>query len=514
MLPKADQDRFGELWEGYEQVFGSVFQDFLEIDLNISIDNLTLFSSQRWLFYEFNETNQVLKAATYTSNQDLSEDVNVATRFLVHFRVDGTNAFEVDVRGIDPLSTSIDEIKSKINAQAGFTFTKGVFQNSVLSFKSPTIGPTSKIEILPASTPANDASEILLGFLVADLPVFFPEFPFQFSIPYERVAGIPAFRLRIRDETDDQIHLDQDIDFDAGDRTGVVSFKETPPSEMWAKRTFVDDETPFNMFGFLMDIYATNSPLYRQVVQGLWFAFWSGPKPENVRRSLYLLFGLPVGQEDAVVISVSPTQIVTLSEDKVSRVFEVPSGLVPIVAVGDIIEKFQPLVDGIDVKDKINSPGFIENDIGRAGIQRFLLDEATRGPGDTDETKALTMLEEHTFLPQIGVDAFISPDINLSNVKTFLEAIKPLSKTFLFQVIVGTFRDEMPLEELLRLAIDINVTPNVDSNQTTFLETADLDDYEAIDNPDLDLDSDGMLFGENVAIEVFSFGGLIDSFVA
>lgn len=513
-LPQSDQNRFGELWEGYEQIFGSVFQKFLEVDLNVSISSMTLFSTERWLSYDFSSSNQVLKAASHTGNQDLSAGTNVSSRFLLRFRVDSTNEFEVDVRGVDPLSTNIDEIKTKINALAGFIFVTGAFQNSVLKFSSSIIGPLSKVEFLPASQSANDAAEILIGFLVADLPISAPEFPHQYSIPFDRVAGIPAFRRRIRDEAEDQVDLIEGVDYSVGDRTGVVSFKEVPPESLWAKRTFIDDETPYNIFGFLMDIYATNSDLYRQVVQGLWFAFWSGPKPENVKRALYLLFGLPVAQETATVTSVTSTQIVTLTDGGIERVFVVPTGLLPIVAPGDIVERFQPLVDGIDVKDKINSPGFIRDDIGRAGIQRFLLDEATRGPGDTDETKALTLLEEHTFLPQISVDAFISPNIDLGNVKTFLEAIKPLNKTFLFQVIVGLFEDELEVDELLAMGIGINVTPNLDSNQTTFLETADLDSYESVDDLDLNLDSDGMLFGEEAFVEVFSFALLIDSFVA
>jgi len=123
-------------------------------------------------------------------------------------------------------------------------------------------------------------------------------------------------------------------------------------------------------------------------------------------------------------------------------------------------------------------------------------------------------LEEYTYLPQIKVESFIDPDINMQNVRTFLDAINPKVKTFLFQIIVGEFKDEVEIEDKHALHIKLDVTPNVDSNQTTFLPQADLDDYETIDNEALNMDSDGIALQESVAVEVYSFGSLIDSFNA
>ena len=111
------------------------------------------------------------------------------------------------------------------------------------------------------------------------------------------------------------------------------------------------------------------------------------------------------------------------------------------------------------------------------------------------------------------MDAFISPDINLSNVRTFLDAIKPLSTTFFFQVIIGEFQDEIEFKEALTQQYEMDVTPTLDGNQTTWIEQSDLDDYETIDNDALDMDSDGVLFQETTEIEVFSFTSSIDLFV-
>lgn len=512
MLPDADKNRLGETWQGYEQVFASAYQKFVEVDLNIAIKDMQSYSTERWIKYTFNSENEVLRPPIYTSTQDISMGVNLNSRYLLRFKINGGTPIEVDIRGANPLSTTINEIVSKINAAVGFDFARTIFENTIIQLVSPTSGPGSSIEILVPSNPLKDASEFVLGLQTSDLPAFFPEFPYVYMLPESNIVNIPTFQDKIRDEASPTI-FSSGVDY-AVEASGIVSFKELPNEILWAKKTLYDEETPWHNFGFLMDIYQKNTPAYLSILQGLWYAFWTGPKPENLKIALYLLFGLPTAQEDATVTRVTPTEVETTSDSGVIHTFTIPTDLIAIVSVGQSVTRFQPLVSGIDIFDKISRPGFITNEIGRAGIERFLTEQASRGVGDTDETKALRMLEEHTFLPQISVDAFISPDINLGNVKIFLDTIKPLSKTYLFQVIVGTFKDELAIEEKLGLDIDINITPNVDSNQTTFLEQSDLDSYETVDNDALNLDSDGVLMQEDVEVEVYSFGFLIDSFVA
>ena len=513
LLPEEDKDRFGELWEGYEQIFAAAYQKYVEADLNISIDDIKPFTIDRWIPYSFTSSNFINRAAQVIGNQDLSKGVDATTRYLLRFSIDGGPELEVDIRGIIPITTTIDEIKTAINLEAGFNFMTTKFENTIPVFTSTTVGITSRITFYPTSIPTRNASEFVIGLLPDDLPLQFPKFPFAFNLGGADVVKVPDLRDKIRSESV-TVFLQQGIDYNFSRSTGIIEFAEDPPTDLWAKRSFRDEETPYDNFGFLMDIYQKNTQSYVSVLQGLWFAFWEGATPENVRSALYLLFTLPVSREVTTVTSVTATEIITTSSAGIVRTFEIPTGLVATVAVGDVLKKFQPLVDGISVFDKVNKPGFIKSEIGRANIQRFLTEDATRGIGDTDETKALDLLEEHTYLPQIKVDAFVTPDINLANVKIFLENIEPLNKTFLFQVIVGTFRDEISLKERLSMDIDINVTPNLDSNQTTFTDQTTLDDYETIDNDALNLDSEGILFQEEVAIEVYSFAALIDSFTA
>jgi hypothetical protein len=112
------------------------------------------------------------------------------------------------------------------------------------------------------------------------------------------------------------------------------------------------------------------------------------------------------------------------------------------------------------------------------------------------------------------VDAFIYPDINLRNVRIFLDSFKPLNKTYLFQVIVGKFRELLGLTDRISILNDIDLTSNLDANETTDMDPETLASYETNDIDALNLDPHGILFDERLEIIVMSGATVIDSFTA
>jgi len=516
-FPDEERELYGELWKGYEQVIAAVYQKYIELSLNISVGDMRAWTVERWMPYTFSSAAALLRPATLTSNQDLSIGYNATTRNLLGMSVNGGTPFEVDIRGENPAKTNIDEIILRINIGAGFRFASGVTSNSLLKLSSNISGPNSSITILPASNPLAEACEFVLGVDPKDLPASYPLFSYPYSIPYRNVKGIPWFRDAVRDETM-VTELKEGIDFIVEENT--VAFKVRPPVSMWAEETNIDEENPWSNFGYLTEIYQKNSTRYVEVLRGLWFALWNGPKPQNIKISLYLLFGLPTSPEIGTVTSVTSSQISILGASGKSYVLNIPNDLNAIVATGDRLYEFQPLVDGINVFDKVNYPGFVAEEIGREGITRFLTEDATRGFGDTDETKALTLLEEHTYLPQISVDAFIYPDINLGSIKTFLSSFRPLSKAFMFQIILGAFREHVGLIDPIALGIDFFLDSNLDANETTDLNQTLLNAYESnlvvsdVFYPEgAYLDPAGVAFDEKVELEVQEYGIFKDSFV-
>lgn len=489
---------------------GSVYQRWLDADLSIAVRDVVQYGEERWLPYTFTSANQVLSPPTFTATQDLSQGVNLTSIFLLNFQIGSSPSFEVNVQGSIPSATTIDEIVAAINAAAGFTFAKAILGNSTIQLTSPGVGPNFSITILPATVPAEDATQAILGINPVNLPAVFPLYPYIYTLPYTNVVSIPTIQDKVRNESYTVLWT-EGINYAIDSTTGFIGFAVQPPSSMWARRTLIDEETPWNNFGWLLGVYQKNLPSYLSIIQGLWFAYWNGPTPENVQSALYLLFGLPAAREASVVTAVTATTIQTTSSSGLTRTYNIPSLLNAIVTVGQSVARFQPLVNGIEVYDNVNTPNFVTNMIGRPGIQAFLTQNATRGFGDTDETKALTLLLAHTFLPQISVNAFISTDINLANVLSFLRNIKPLTSAFYSQIINGTFSDDIVIGDNSGMAIRMDVTPNVDSNQTSLLPPTELLIYETVDNIPLDLDSDGFQCQESVTIQIYINGVLLSS---
>lgn len=515
-LPEQDRGQFAELWFGYEQILAAVYQKQLELNLNIGVADLQPYTTERWLPYTFSADNFIERAATIISTQDLSVGMNLSKKYMLKLGVNGGSPLEFDISGAVPRTTYIEEIVDKINLVFGFPFASTAYEGTVLKLTSLLKGINSSIEIYETTYPDLNACEFVLGVDPLDLPAVYPEFRYPYSIPYNRVASIPEFRDHIRDDSVTK-YLEESVDYIVED-AGVVSFSTVPPEMLWAERTDIDQDKPWYNYGFLTGIYQKNGPRYVQVLQGLWFALWNGPKPDNIKIALYLLFGLPVSPVRGTVTKLTATEIEVTGSDGTVYPFAIPTGLLADVALGEATYQFQPLVTGISVFDKINYPGFIEQEVGREGIQRFLTEDATRGPGDTDESKAMTMLEEYTFLPQISVESFVYPDINLRNVKVFLSAFRPLNKTYLFQIIVGNFRELLGVTDRIGIHDSFDLTSNLDANETTFMDSATLDSYETTPMEGLDLDPHGIVFEERVEVEVYeqygTFPVLTDSFMA
>lgn len=508
-LPKKDKERYAELWKGYEQVFADVFQRFIELDQTLNINYMPVYMSSRWNKYIFNADNMLTVSAKFQSFQDLSRNADVSERFLIQIRINKEITKEIDCRGTDPENTTIDEIITKINQAFGYTLATGIFENTLIKLETREKGPSASIEILPASSSDIDATEIVLGLAPEELPFLTPRLPYKYTIANKAIRKIPSFQDTIRNESLNY-YIFEGPDFELSWREGYISFIEEPPEVLWAKVTYLDEEMPFYNYGYLIDYRDPDlSPEeYLQNLRGLWFAFWQGPRPEFIKRALALLFSLPTALSNGVVLAKREGLLDILHDDGQINTYSLPSQLKWTVKVGDYVERFQLLTDGIDVYDKVNRPGFVQTEIGRDGINVFALPEATRGIGEnTDETKALSILEEHTFLPQINVNAFVRPNIELKTVLNFLKNIKPLHKAFYFQVIIAIFNEPIDLQEKLGVDYNVDVTPNLEINQANWSLDSVRESYE--ENPDvkLDLDSDGLGFFERGSMTFSDISG-------
>jgi len=182
----------------------------------------------------------------------------------------------------------------------------------------------------------------------------------------------------------------------------------------------------------------------------------------------------------AFVYHVQDSKITLEDDDGTQTIYDVPDGLKSIVSIGDSVKTYQRLTNGVDIYDKAREPGFIENHLGRELIQRFLTQNASHGPGNSDETKALDTLENHLWIPQV-LTAAMSESANVKEILTFLENMKPEWSEYVFSF-ADYFSDQLTIGEDLHdsdISITIDLTtilrnswPNIAVNgQTTYQST-------------------------------------------
>ena len=505
LLPESDRQKFGELWKGYEQTYADVWTKLLESNLASSIDFVPRNNNQRWLKHAFDASTEVRRAATYRGVQDLSRGVDLSQRHILRVSINGASAISIDLRSGDLSRTAAKDIVSRINLAVGFPFAVLEENGALIRLTSNIAGPASSIELLAGQEAETDATPVVLGPQTTDLPILLPKFPYSYRLQDRAIVSIPSLQDRIHEEQIES-KLTQSVDYVIEPGAGIISFSEQPGGAVyWGKDNLLNLETPYNNFGYLLDIYDSNSESYLKAIRGLWFAFWTGPRPENIRRSLYLLFGLPTASNDGTVVSVSGDSISLRYADGSTETFPVPTGLSAEVFEGEAVSRFQPLVSGIRVYDKLNSPGFLNREIGRAAVSQFLTRGASRGlSASTDESRAIKLLEQNTYLPQIDVNAFVRSDIKLSNVKTFLRNIQPKSRTFLFQILVGTFNDRVSASERVSQLLSLSPNWNLDSNFTLWSSQEDLALSEESPNTGHGLDTESLTARERVQILVTS----------
>jgi hypothetical protein len=236
--------------------------------------------------------------------------------------------------------------------------------------------------------------------------------------------------------------------------------------QSWAENVKIDKETPYRNFGVLIDFYRSNSESYKLALQGLWYTFWTGSTPGNLGRGLQILLGLPFARKTGTVTRLDvDLAVIDITDSRGSIItYTIPSGLDPRVEFGQAVDRFEALTTGVQIIDRNNEPGFVASRLGRAGISKFLTENASQGVGDTDETKALELLEHHLFLPQVLTEA-ITQRVNVDELITFLDNMKPQWTEYVFSFAVEESETVFISEEVSALNQAKDLTATVGNNQ-------------------------------------------------
>jgi hypothetical protein len=259
--------------------------------------------------YAFQSSNPASPTGTVGDLQDQGDPDG-------HVLVDGTATFTQDVvgkqlrvfsgTGLDPAELSpftIEAVKSgtellldrqlvNLSTLADAVYSIGAILE--IDFLAPTASPAESMlpeqfDVLPTSS--NDQ-------LVTDGTIRFQD----------GITAVQPYIRRLRER-----------------RSLSPVNEQTPLNRLWAEETVVDQDQLFKNFGFPIQVSQENSTEYKNVLQGLWFAYWNGPTLDNIVRGLNLVFNLPFAPKDGVVSDISLPDPAFV-EGTVESDFNVPVG--------------------------------------------------------------------------------------------------------------------------------------------------------------------------------------------
>ena len=204
------------------------------------------------------------------------------------------------------------------------------------------------------------------------------------------LVDLPALQEHIV-IVDDEATLRRNVDFFLEDFRGAKALRflsgnspdvwegAIPPDRLWAEYSFIDNnpviEANFGEpAGLTLDDLAglPGNVDYLSAVRGIWYAFFNGPRPNNIRIGAQIFLGLPFAEQTGIIEEIrsdfSPSTGRILVRDaannEIVRSYAHPATLdlevSPITGnryvVGDLVSQFAPLVEGVEITDYVKNP--------------------------------------------------------------------------------------------------------------------------------------------------------------
>lgn len=186
----------------------------------------------------------------------------------------------------------------------------------------------------------------------------------------------------------------------------TVFFQEPPGIQFWAEYVGYDEGYIQDNFGINVGLSGESSDEYKARVRGLYYAYWRGPTLSAIRQGVHILIGLPIAAKAGVVEAINNAYSGTLGTITVAGLdYIYPLSVGTSLQIGDVVQNFQPLCNGVEIVDYIVNPSWFAN-LNFSEIQKF-----------------------HSFLVRLNIDVFILDTLRLSS--QFLARIKPTWKDYL-----------------------------------------------------------------------------------
>ena len=198
-----------------------------------------------------------------------------------------------------------------------------------------------------------------------------------------RTRNVPILQPRVSDL---EGVIVQDLDFfvhsvdTSLEKWAALHFIEQPEAILWADSVGLDNRILEKTFGPLIQTrYSSKGPdseKFKNRLFGLLYGLLAGPHPDVLAVALSSLGGIPVAMRPGEVIAIEGPRgepAIVVRETDHERVYGYPPLLRPVVSVGDTVQPFDILVEGVRVQDwydggrtfaeRLVSEGIISNEV-------------------------------------------------------------------------------------------------------------------------------------------------------
>ena len=199
-------------------------------------------------------------------------------------------------------------------------------------------------------------------------------------------------------------------------------------SSYYAEYAVYDEDVLYNNFGYLLGLSKESSNSdYKAKIRALLFSLYKGPTVKSIRSGFGLYLGLPITEVAGTVTLVNDSYSTNKGQivinDGEDHVYYYSKRAGTSLVLGDTVEQFQLLADGVDLHDYISTPEAIKS-IGLSEIEKF-----------------------HTMLLDFNLTK-LDP-VKLPEAAQFVERIKPTYKKKIIRGILETLDEENIQESFL-----------------------------------------------------------------
>jgi hypothetical protein len=227
------------------------------------------------------------------------------------------------------------------------------------------------------------------------------------------------------------------------------SFRAQPPDFLLAEYVSYNLELIRKNFGEDVGFVGSNTATYKSQVQALHSVYWKGPTKKSLVLGTQALLGLPFAEEAGTVTVVNPLFTGDLGEIVIRgknglRAYQYPNGINPKVVVGDVVEKFDVLTEGVELRDWKSHPNWFKPFLGADPVPSTDPFAQALNILDNPTTPVSELMKYHTFM--ICVDKKVYVDYTLPNLLIFFQAIKQTWKTIIFNLF-HNLTDDVPIDD-------------------------------------------------------------------